>query len=667
MSVSPSPLGGFASQFFDNNGVILSGGKIYTYVAGLTTPQATYTSASGVTPHANPIILDSAGRVPGGEIWLTDGADYKFVIETSTGSLLGTYDDITGINAVLAELASTAVGEGASLVGIHDAENYYTATTVEGALQELGSTLPITNILALRAETWPSGRPTQAQVISNWATGDGGGVFRWDGASTATDDGGVIIKETAVTTGRWIRQFSGQGVVSSWFSATVHTGVQTAIDAGYDYILLPNFVNVISWTGTVTLPQSRRITVESGGKTIFVNPNIFGFKFLREIAAVSGATFTFKGNGGLVVENGLARTSIFIDFRGVAVSAGVSITRIGSTATVTLPSPHFLSSGQTIEISGANQVEYNGRFVCTVTGANTLTYTVSGTPATPATGNICFSGFETANYNDNRVTVENAEFRGFFRCFYTERCGGNFNTLSSRFNGIMWESGRDSSFMALSDILSVNDITTIYYLDTYPNGLSNGVSLDRVYSVLAGGSGSQGGIYMVGIEGMTGQSNSIDLSFGATYSLTLILCTSLALDFVWIASDLTQNPSHRNWYLQDAFRSTLSVKNNVNATVFGWVESATTPASPLYLSLTMPLFYGPANAGIIFNNAIGVSVEPGYKFTNAMPRTSSDYEFFGAGTCNYNTIGQGQMRGASYSIAPNIGANSVVVTPVFIP
>lgn len=100
MPVNLSPLGGAASQFLDNNGVILTGGKIYTYAAGTTTPQATYTSVSGATPHANPIILDSAGRVPGGEIWLTDNLVYKFVLETSTGSLLGTYDNILGINDV---------------------------------------------------------------------------------------------------------------------------------------------------------------------------------------------------------------------------------------------------------------------------------------------------------------------------------------------------------------------------------------------------------------------------------------------------------------------------------------------------------------------------------------------------------------------------------------
>jgi hypothetical protein len=97
-TVNLSPLGGAASQFLDNNGVILSGGKVYTYAAGTTTPQTTYTSVSGVTPHANPIILDSAGRVPGGEIWLARGSTYKFGIETSTSILIGTYDNLSGIN-----------------------------------------------------------------------------------------------------------------------------------------------------------------------------------------------------------------------------------------------------------------------------------------------------------------------------------------------------------------------------------------------------------------------------------------------------------------------------------------------------------------------------------------------------------------------------------------
>lgn len=94
MTVSLSPIGGAAAQFFDNNGQPLSGGRVYTYAAGTTTPQATYTSSSGATPHSNPIVLNSAGRVPGGEIWLTEGQSYKFTIETAEAVLIGTFDNI---------------------------------------------------------------------------------------------------------------------------------------------------------------------------------------------------------------------------------------------------------------------------------------------------------------------------------------------------------------------------------------------------------------------------------------------------------------------------------------------------------------------------------------------------------------------------------------------
>jgi hypothetical protein len=99
MAVNLSPVGGVAAQFFDNNGVILTGGKIYTYTAGSSTPQTTYTSNTGSAAHSNPIILDASGRVPGGEIWLTDGLSYKFVIKDANEVLIGTYDNIVGINS----------------------------------------------------------------------------------------------------------------------------------------------------------------------------------------------------------------------------------------------------------------------------------------------------------------------------------------------------------------------------------------------------------------------------------------------------------------------------------------------------------------------------------------------------------------------------------------
>ena len=107
MSVTLSPLGGVAAQFFDSNGVILSGGKIYTYAAGTTTKQATFTSSTGSTALPNPIVLDSAGRVPTGEIWLTANSQYKFEIKNANESVtIGTYDNITGINSSIANFVT---------------------------------------------------------------------------------------------------------------------------------------------------------------------------------------------------------------------------------------------------------------------------------------------------------------------------------------------------------------------------------------------------------------------------------------------------------------------------------------------------------------------------------------------------------------------------------
>jgi len=100
MSVNLSPVAGAAAQFLDNAGNVLTGGKLFTYLAGTTTPAAVYTDSTGTAFHANPIILDAAGRVPaGGEIWLSDNINYKFVLKDANDVLIATWDNIIGINS----------------------------------------------------------------------------------------------------------------------------------------------------------------------------------------------------------------------------------------------------------------------------------------------------------------------------------------------------------------------------------------------------------------------------------------------------------------------------------------------------------------------------------------------------------------------------------------
>jgi hypothetical protein len=226
MPVLQSPIGGFAGQFFDNNGVILSGGKIYTYAAGTTTPQAVYTSVSGSTPHANPIVLDSAGRVPGGEIWLTSGVSYKFVIETSTSILIGSYDNITGINTAITAINADMVTYDPPFVGgvATTAENKFAQSVSVSDFGAVGNgvaddTVALTNFFN-SAIARPGVRhfmndavylvtgvlPT-INVSNVWIEGVGaeihdtgelisGTVIKWGGASATT---GPLVKISAVS------------------------------------------------------------------------------------------------------------------------------------------------------------------------------------------------------------------------------------------------------------------------------------------------------------------------------------------------------------------------------------------------------------------------------------------------------------------------------------
>ena len=135
MSVSLSTVGGASQQFFDNSGNPLSGGQIYTYAAGTTIQQATYTTYTGLIANSNPIILNTSG-IPANQIWLTDGIIYKFSVFTNTGVLVGTYDNLPGIQAsgVLTELAQP---NGSSLIGFIAADANAVARTEQSKLREI--------------------------------------------------------------------------------------------------------------------------------------------------------------------------------------------------------------------------------------------------------------------------------------------------------------------------------------------------------------------------------------------------------------------------------------------------------------------------------------------------------------------------------------------------
>ncbi len=90
-TLTPSPL----MQFFTANGAPLAGGLLYTYAAGTTTPQFTYTTSAGTTANTNPVVMDSRGEAA---VWL-DSALYYMELKDSTGALIWTADNVGSLSA----------------------------------------------------------------------------------------------------------------------------------------------------------------------------------------------------------------------------------------------------------------------------------------------------------------------------------------------------------------------------------------------------------------------------------------------------------------------------------------------------------------------------------------------------------------------------------------
>ena len=91
---------GFPFQFFTDSGLVASGYKLFTYLAGTTTKVTTYTIADLSASNTDPITLDSAGRCV---IFLSPllGHSYKYVLATPTtadppagGDIIETWDNM---------------------------------------------------------------------------------------------------------------------------------------------------------------------------------------------------------------------------------------------------------------------------------------------------------------------------------------------------------------------------------------------------------------------------------------------------------------------------------------------------------------------------------------------------------------------------------------------
>jgi hypothetical protein len=442
MAVNLSPVGGVAAQFFDNDGNVLSGGKIYTYAAGTSTPQAVYTSATGVIAHSNPIVLDSAGRVPSGEIWLTDGIQYKFVVNNSTGTLIGTYDNITGINSnflnftaqqeiqtatagqTVFTLTTTQYQPGTNTLTVYvDGVNQY-GPSATYAYTETSSTVI----------TFNNGLHVGALVKFTTTQALGGGTTS---ASLVTYQpaGSGAVQTTAQAKLRQYVSVNDFGASSSATSAQNKTAIQAAINSGATHIFFPD----------ATYSVDPGLEVNVNGLYLYGNSSIHGTALNFAPGAVPALWVGKSAN-----VSGFTLTDI--EFVGNSVTPGTQNTNglvLGSV------SPYYYVTG--VEVvncyihnflaTGAAAILMNTCFWVNVRGNSTLngcTYSVH----IPAGGNVTATTFsENTKMRDSYI--------GFFNeCTLSQVDQITFNNCSFEYN-------------ALTSIYSTSPQTKYSIIDCY--------------------------------------------------------------------------------------------------------------------------------------------------------------------------------------------------------
>lgn len=111
-------------QFFDNNGLPLNGGKIFTYEAGsFSVQQNSWTTIVADVLNSNPMVLDSSGRLVT-DIWLDSTLAYNLVLTLPDGvTVLKNVDNVTGVPII------ASGGPGSSAVWVLSASPTYVSGT----------------------------------------------------------------------------------------------------------------------------------------------------------------------------------------------------------------------------------------------------------------------------------------------------------------------------------------------------------------------------------------------------------------------------------------------------------------------------------------------------------------------------------------------------------
>lgn len=353
--LTPSP----KMQFESAAGVPLSGGKVYTYAAGTTTPQATFTDYTGATPNANPIILNSRGEAA---IWL-GSASYKFKLTDANDVEIWVVDYISaptsGVSPVLSgnvvidsdtpgvALKITQTGTGAVLRVQDSADPDVTPFIIDNAGNVgIGTATPaapldVTGAARLGSLTLTTSPLPIASGGTGLATLTANNVLLGNGASAPTfvapgtagnllTSNGTTWQSTAATveipsqTGNAGKVLGTDGTTVSWGFSLVAGTAQTPTTTNADFTGIPSWVRRVTVAfSNLSTNASTAVTLRLGTGGVFatsgylcdiwngVAGNTSTTDFLLDI---SGQTAATARNGSVTLHNVSGNTWVAVGF-----------------------------------------------------------------------------------------------------------------------------------------------------------------------------------------------------------------------------------------------------------------------------------------------------------------------------------------------------------------
>ena len=397
----------------------LVGGKLFSYIAGTSTKQATYTDSTGNVANANPIILDSTGHA---DIWLDITKTYKFVLSPANDtdpptSPIWTKDNVSSTQVPTAGQIGAAINpQTAAELAANATPTAYQYEAYRGedirrfgavAGSDIASVLTTMNAIGsaiyIPVGSWP--------VLSN--TTITVPVF-FDYPATLKPASGVTVTINApVNAGLWkIFDQSAGGTIAGkirspaiypeWFGATANgkrgnngtmlgtafsdlSAAFVASDVGKSiFIIPPPFTAAASFP---SIQSTISAYVSSTAVTLTATPTWASSAAFTASISTTTMTVTAISSGtlapGQTITGAAANTTILYQLTGTAGGTGtykVSISQTFSSGNLTasIPLTYYYGTDDTIAINAANALAGSGG-VSDGPSANYNVYSINST------------------------------------------------------------------------------------------------------------------------------------------------------------------------------------------------------------------------------------------------------------------------------------------------